>query len=615
MRFSGARYLLALAALLPGANAATDRFAGISNGWEYRFATSDSWRPVADLQRADLHGHPGLRLRRNLPDIGARNTALVFTGFVPRLSVSADDAQVYEYNNSSGRLLHVATIHTIPLPPGSKEVEISIPRIVSDSFGIENPYVAAIESVPAVIQRLVNEPLRRDLPYIVIGLLTLAGGLALVTLFFVRRRTRNLAWIYLGVASVLYGARLLMDSQWISFLIGYPGYTWRWPIAFVTYTIGIPAVLLARSALGPGWKSSLHWMLGVQIAFSVAAICSDLLQSAPMSLVRLNAAWALVFTLVVLANMLRRRLTAVPGRRGLAFGFVLFAATVANANMTAVGLPGWRPWGLQLEPYGFVTLLGAFAWFVARQAFTREEKLLAVEHELETARSIQQSILPRKIPSISRLEIAARYIPMTAVAGDFYDFIQVDSDRLGILVADVSGHGVPAALVASMVKIAFAGQSGRAADPAGVLSGMNEVLHGRVQRQFVTAVYTFIDTAERTIVYASAGHPWPLLHRKATRKVEALKQGGLVLGPFRKTPYVNSRVPFEPGDRLLLYTDGIIEAANSGDELFGDHLLQEFIGTCDLPAERFTDELLKEVHRWSANQGDDLTIVTMDHIG
>ena len=120
---------------------------------------------------------------------------------------------------------------------------------------------------------------------------------------------------------------------------------------------------------------------------------------------------------------------------------------------------------------------------VARQAFLKEERFLALDVELDTARRIQQSILPPEIPSMPRLAIAARYVPMTAVAGDFYDFIQLDGNRLGILVADVSGHGIPAALVASMVKIAFAGQSDRADDPARVLSGMNDALHGRVQRE------------------------------------------------------------------------------------------------------------------------------------
>ena len=108
-------------------------------------------------------------------------------------------------------------------------------------------------------------------------------------------------------------------------------------------------------------------------------------------------------------------------------------------------------------------------------------QLLNIQQEMETARQIQLSILPREIPSIPGLDIAARYIPMTSVAGDFYDFIQIDENRIGILVADVSGHGMPAALISSMLKIALAAQSGCASDPARVLNGLNQALYGKFQ--------------------------------------------------------------------------------------------------------------------------------------
>ena len=117
-----------------------------------------------------------------------------------------------------------------------------------------------------------------------------------------------------------------------------------------------------------------------------------------------------------------------------------------------------------------------------------------------------------KIPKSNDLEIAARYMPMSEVAGDFYDFIVVDDKRLGALVADVSGHGMPAALISSMLKIALAAQSECASDPARVLSGLNEALCGKFKGHFVTAAYIFIDTEKKTITYAGAGHP-PLVLR------------------------------------------------------------------------------------------------------
>ena len=138
------------------------------------------------------------------------------------------------------------------------------------------------------------------------------------------------------------------------------------------------------------------------------------------------------------------------------------------------------------------------------------QQLLTIQKELETARQIQLSILPSEIPKIEGLDIAARYLPMTSVAGDFYDFIVVDEKHIGILVADVSGHGMPAALIASMLKIALSAQVAHAADPAQVLLGLNQALCGKFQHHYVTAAYLFVDMQKRTLTYAGAGHP-PLL--------------------------------------------------------------------------------------------------------
>ena len=117
------------------------------------------------------------------------------------------------------------------------------------------------------------------------------------------------------------------------------------------------------------------------------------------------------------------------------------------------------------------------------------------------------SILPHEIPKIRGLEIAARYLSMSSVAGDSYDFIIVDEKHLGILIADVSGHGLPAALIASMLKVALAAQSPHAFDPARVLAGLNQSLCGKFKHHFVTAAYLFVDMEKNSISYAGAGHP------------------------------------------------------------------------------------------------------------
>src|SRR3954451_483379 len=204
-------------------------------------------------------------------------------------------------------------------------------------------------------------------------------------------------------------------------------------------------------------------------------------------------------------------------------------------------------------------------------------QLFTIQKELETARQIQLSILPHQIPQIQGLDIAARYIPMTSVAGDFYDFLVVDDQRIGILVADVSGHGMPAALIASMLKIALAAQGSTARDPARVLSGLNEALCGKFQGHYITAAYALIDTAKHTICYAGAGHPPLLLMDQSTGTTRQVAENGLFLGYFPQATYSSVEVPFNEGDWGILYTDGIVETTNTSEEEFGTDRFQLFL--------------------------------------
>ena len=242
-------------------------------------------------------------------------------------------------------------------------------------------------------------------------------------------------------------------------------------------------------------------------------------------------------------------------------------------------------------------------------------QLQTIKGEMDTARQIQMSILPREIPSIQGLEMAARYVPMTSVAGDFYDFLPIDEKRIGILVADVSGHGMPAALISSMLKIALDGQTGRAADPARVLAGLNKALCGKFKGHFVTAVYVVVDTEKQSILYAGAGHP-PLITRDSSaNETRDFVENGLFLGFFPDATYTAIEIPFKPGDWGVLYTDGIPEMSNSSEEEFGTERFKQFLQDHhDLSAGQFVDALLDELSRWAglASGGepeDDITLL------
>jgi serine phosphatase RsbU (regulator of sigma subunit) len=193
----------------------------------------------------------------------------------------------------------------------------------------------------------------------------------------------------------------------------------------------------------------------------------------------------------------------------------------------------------------------------------------------------------------------------------------VDERRVGILVADVSGHGLPAALIASMLQVFFAAQSAHASDPGRVLAGLNHALCGRFRGHFVTAAYIFVDMENGSISYAGAGHPPLLLWRTSTGSASEVEKNGLILGHFPGETYSVVQVPVEPGDWAVLYTDGIMETKNPSEEMFGLDLFKRFLDSNHtLGPNQFIDSLLEELARWSGipkehGQQDDITVLAI----
>jgi phosphoserine phosphatase RsbU/P len=246
------------------------------------------------------------------------------------------------------------------------------------------------------------------------------------------------------------------------------------------------------------------------------------------------------------------------------------------------------------------------------------KQLVEINTELEMARQIQLSILPSTTPKINGMEIVARYIPMTSVAGDFYDFIVQDERHLGILIADVSGHGLPAALIASMLQVALTAQTSHVSEPGKVLAGLNRALCGKFQQNFVTAAYVYLDLEKNVLKYAGAGHPPVLIWRKSAGIASQLLENGLVLGQFDDATYDSIEIPIEVGDRFVLYTDGIPETFSPDGEEFGtDRFLRFMDANTRLEAGPFADALLLELARWldrppGEGHKDDISLLVVD---
>jgi phosphoserine phosphatase RsbU/P len=451
-----------------------------------------------------------------------------------------------------------------------------------------------------------------ELSGIVIGAAFLVLGCAsvLASLLGPRRNTRIL--LAFGVTTGLYGIRLVASQPPVQATIGETRFQWAYFIAFVTYLINVPLTYFVEGIIGPGWKNSTRWALRAVIAFAVAAMLIDLSLASPEASSPANRWLVLILVFIAVGHVFYGSPTArahsILADRVVVFGAGIFALFVINENVGQVVVPGTN-----IEPIGMLVFVLCLGYAVARSVFRAEAEYAGVQRELETARRIQSSLLPREIPQQADLDIAVRFVPMTAVAGDFYDFIRLGPSSLGILVADVSGHGIPAAIVASMVKVAFAAQVDHADDPARVLAAMNQILCRHLEHAYVTAVYAVVNTERQSVTVANAGHPPALLYRCGETQIQ--QEHGVMLGVFPDAVYANTEVaPFRSRDRLLLYSDGVLEARNSVGEFFdGDRVARWLSHTEHNSAEELARTALNELTRWTGGGfDDDVTFVVAE---
>ncbi len=213
-----------------------------------------------------------------------------------------------------------------------------------------------------------------------------------------------------------------------------------------------------------------------------------------------------------------------------------------------------------------------FREFRSNRIIEGQNELLRKELVLATA--VQRNILPAAMPARRGVEVAAAYIPMIEIGGDLYDFIDFrDDDAFGLFVCDVSGHGVSAALVSSMVKAHLSTVRHTCESPAELLRYLNEKLSGQIGDHFVTAFYGIYRRSDRSFTFARGGHSYPVLESGgATRE---LRSRGGFLGRIRTMAFEEGRVSLEAGDRLVLYTDGVIEARDREGNFYGEERLME----------------------------------------
>ena len=236
-----------------------------------------------------------------------------------------------------------------------------------------------------------------------------------------------------------------------------------------------------------------------------------------------------------------------------------------------------------------------------------------IEQELQVARQIQQELLPETIPKLEDWQIAAYYGPAREVGGDFYDFFELSSGRLGLVVGDATGHGMPAALVMATTRGMLRAVVQSLESPGEVLARVNDALAADIPpNTFVTCFYGILDPESGRFIYANAGHNLPC--RRHDGQADELRARGMPLGLMPGTRYEEKEIVLEIGDSALFYSDGIVEAHNPQREMFGFPRLRRLVAEHDVEEGSLVDFLMDEVRSFTREgweQEDDITLVTL----
>jgi phosphoserine phosphatase RsbU/P len=458
--------------------------------------------------------------------------------------------------------------------------------------------------------------LRDQLADIIAGAIFVFIGLAVCSIAAIRGRSGVRLFLWLGIWSATYGAGLLTRSPAVVAALS-RGLKISAPyVHTVTAYATVVVAFLAFLELSLGQlRVVLKILVFAGMGTATAGIGWFVFGGSANKFIPYNnvvvVCGLLVLVTVVAVKKLSDKFLVLLNRPVLAFGMLVFTIEALWVNLS-------RPLNFQtphlLGHLAFAVLLLSFGYVAVQISFANERRLLSIEDELAVARRLQLSILPSSPPDVSNVRIAATYQPMTAVAGDFYDFIPVDRNQVGFLVADVTGHGVPAALIASMIKVAMQSVVHCAHDPREVLRGLNRLLCPQLHDQLVSAAYLWLDTANGQASYSAAGHP-PLLRWRAG-KLDRIDSNGLLFGVTADPDYPVRDLPILPRDRFLLYTDGVVDPENAFGESFGDVRLEEVIREKqDSPTTELSETLLAEIRKWqpaSATQQDDITLIVLD---
>ena len=596
--------------------------------WTDKSVSDKLWRPL-DLpgtmkfsgSDSDDRNYCYLWLRRAIPALDFDSPSIFIKDLFTHIDVYIDEERIYSFKNvnASGNEKFVAfKSHLIKLgnDSGGKTIYFRISSY-KKLIGIQSGIF--LDSHSNHILRIIKS----DIDKIILSCIFIF--ISFFSLFFFIRQRESSLFLYFGIYLLFIPFYILRHIILKDLFFDYPRiWTAIWLVAPKICIVVL--IIFIIKLLNIGKKSLLQILFIINILFTIAVIVSILaiyifyhsdigfdFQYLAFHL-RYLYLFIILFDIVVIIGVLIKH--SMRGDRDakimligtFVYGIIVLSSVISSLQLTISGYEFKIHWGM------FIFVL-SMLYIMVNRFSEINENLIRIEEELVVARQIQLSILPETLPKLKNFDIAAAYLPLNSVGGDFYDFIIQDENRIGVIVTDVSGHGVPSALISSMVKIAFHQETENVSKPEIMLQNINRNMANKFQKQFLTACYVYIDKEKGFLNTANAAHVGLIL-LKRNGELAVVNPRGRIIGIFDEIKCESESTDIEKGDRIVIYTDGIIEGIDKNGEIFGDNNLLKIIEEKkELAGQDLIGHIIERISLWiGLDKGfdDDITIVVID---
>ncbi len=483
------------------------------------------------------------------------------------------------------------------------EIFIQVANFQQRNGGIIHP---VYYGTPKIIENFHNRSLYIQL-FVFASLFVI--GIYHSGLYFINKSKQN---IFIGLFSLIVALRILVINEMLLIRFFNPPWNINFRLSYLTVTITPILFCHFVNSLYPDKIKKLTILItDIYFGFFTLFVCIAPLHviSSMLIFIQLAMVYISIYLLIILTketgkNLKTKRIFYV----GLILGFACLINDILYSHQIIKTINS--------SHFGILIFIATQSIIAFEEYIIQQQRLVTLSHEMNIAKKIQRSILPSKPPHLYGCMVNILYLPVTTIGGDFYHFFEIDNKHAGIFIADVTGHGIPASMIASTINIAFALQYDHAANPDIVLTNINNLLIGKTGNQPVTALYCYLDMDNRVVRVSRAGHPYPLFFNSKAGTVEKIETQGNVMGIWPSAHFTSTQFTIHNGDKIILYTDGLLEIQNKQNNTYNpEQLKKSIINNKHLKASEFTNTLINEALQWAGskeNITDDITVITID---